>query len=152
MTTTNKPSARIPLRAVELVDESYARLTPLLEGVASAFWERVDAATPSLERIFPVSDTDKRDVALSVFRFIIQNLRSTETLSRLLEKMGGRGLLRGVSSAEVDVVGKALLTSLRDYDRAWDLETAHGWAVAYTWTLAAVRRGARTSDDAPELR
>jgi len=133
----------LPFDAVLRVDASYARIEGRLPALTHAFWTRLLASQPSLSVQFPASDPDKRAVAASFFGFVVTNLRSTDTLRELLERMGRRGLLNKVQIADVDAIGKSLLATLREFEGAsWTVDTAHAWALAVTWITTTIRHGA----------
>jgi hemoglobin-like flavoprotein len=129
---------------VLLIDDSYARLEPRLSCLAAAFWARTLSARPALARLFS-DELEQRDVAVSFFSFVVTNLRATDVLCELLERMGQRGLLQHVTASEVEVVVESLLDTLREFEGdRWTVDTAHAWAVALTWTSATIRRGSAT--------
>lgn len=123
------------------IDDSYARLKPQLSCLADAFWARTLAAQPALRRLFS-DDLEQRGIAMSFFSFVVTNLRATDVLCELLERMGQRGLLQHVTISEVEDVVKSLFETLREFEGDdWTVDTAHAWALALTWTLATIRRG-----------
>lgn len=136
--------ASLPDREIELVRESYARVEDRVVVMAIAFCERLFDVHPNLQHLFPRDDAAKRALAVSVLGFVVTNLGSTNRLRELLERMGTRGLLDGVTALEVDGIGRSFLATLCEFEGPrWTLDTAHAWAVAYAWTSAAIRRGAR---------
>ncbi len=133
----------LPSDDVLRVDESYARIEGRLPALTHVFWTRLLASQPSLAARFPPADRDKRDVAATFFRFVVTNLRSTDTLRVLLERMGRRGLLNGVQIVEVDAIGRCLLATLREFEgSSWTVDTAHAWALTITWITTTIRHGA----------
>ena len=67
----------LPLREIVLVEASYARLQHRLEPLSIAFCERLLATHPSLYRLFPTDDVEKRVIAVSFLGFVVKNLRSS---------------------------------------------------------------------------
>lgn len=134
----------LPPRDIELVHESYARIEDRSSAVAIAFCERLFDVHPELCQLFPRGDAPARALAVSLLGFVVTNLRSTDRLCELLERMGARGLLVEVSSSGVDDMGRSFLATLREFEgTSWTADTAHAWALTYAWAAAAVRRGAR---------
>jgi hemoglobin-like flavoprotein len=136
MAPTNLPHIEIAL-----IDESYARLEPHLAALTTAFWTCTTSTEPTLHEALR-GDPKQREVALSLFDFVATNLGSPEVLRELLERMGKRGLLEHVTSEHLDAIGRSLLRTLRDFEGArWTVDTAHAWALAFTWAVHVVRRG-----------
>jgi len=134
----------LPPREIALVEASYARLQHRLVPLSIAFCERLLATRPNLYRLFPIEDVEKRELAASFLGFVVTNLRSADRLGELLEHMGGRGLLNGLSAGGVDDIGRSLLATLSDVEgEQWTDDTSRAWAVTCAWTAAALRRGAR---------
>jgi nitric oxide dioxygenase len=129
---------------IELVDESYFRVESRLPAMTIAFCERAFEVHPELRTLFPRGDASQRVLAASFLGFVVTNLRSEDRLCELLERMGSRGLLDGVTAFEVEDIGRSFLATLSEFEGSkWTMDTAHAWARVYMWTLAAIRRGAR---------
>lgn len=140
---TNPRHPGLPLRNIERVEASYARIAGRSRAMALAFYDELFQTMPTLRTLFPRDDLEQRQLALSFVGFVITNLRSVNRLVPLLERMGERGLLRDLSLEELDSIGKILLMVLREYEGPqWTVDTGHAWALAVAWTIAALRRGA----------
>ena len=133
----------LPLRTIELIEESYGRIEPRGRAIAIAFYDELFRAYPSLRPVFPRDDAEQRKVALSFIGFIVANLRSPSYLAPLVERMGMRGMLQDLTREEIEAIGRTFLLVLRMYEsKLWTLETSHAWALAFAWTVAALHRGA----------
>jgi hemoglobin-like flavoprotein len=114
-----------------------------MRAVAIELWDRVAESAPALASHMRRDDAEQRRLALSLFGFVVCNLRSPHRLGPLLENMGERGMLSGIPHESLDDIGRALLSTLRDADASgWTLETAAAWMKAYLWCATRIRRGA----------
>jgi hemoglobin-like flavoprotein len=139
----DSPGGAVPVADVALVAGSYRRVEDRGSAASVAFFTRVHEASPRLRRIFPHDDLDKRALAREMFDLVALHLDAQSELQSLLERMGRRGLLDGVSVHEVGAISAALLTTLREFDTAWSDDVERAWATVFAWVLAALRRGAR---------
>jgi hypothetical protein len=125
---------------IELVERSHARLGPRRVALSISFCEEL-AQHPRLGAVFPVGDVEKRDLAVSFLDLVATNLRSPDRVGQVLERMGARGLLNGLSLDDVDGITKSFLTALGSFESdAWTRETEHAWTLACAWTIAVIRR------------
>ena len=132
----------LPVRTIALVEASYARIQYRLDELSLAFCERLTPAHPHLALVFPAEDVEKRQIATSFLGFVVTNLRSADRLGELLERMGRRGLLNGLSAGGVDDIGRSLLAALADLEGdQWQSDTARAWSLVCAWTSALLRRG-----------
>lgn len=139
----------LPLEMVHAIEESYERLDAR-PSVATMFYDELFRIRPSLRSCFPRMDLAQRDVTRSFIGFVIANLRSPVQLRKLLERMGERGMLVGISRDDVNAIGRALLLTLRDLEgERWTRDLAHAWAMGFTWVVSAIRRGALSRASLP---
>lgn len=130
----------LPLALVERVEQSYRKHADRVRSLTGVFFEEVFRIRPGLRSRFRV-DASLREITDTFLGFVITNLRSRE-LSPLLEHMGQRGMLVGLSRDDLDAFGRAMLYMLRDLEGpGWSRETANAWAVLFTWVITAMRKG-----------
>jgi hypothetical protein len=137
--------AAFPPVELELLEASHARIQNRLVPFSIAFCERLAIEHSTLRRLFPIGDAGKREAAVSFLRFVVANLRSTDLLGRVLEQMGARGLIDGLSATCIDDLGRTFLGTLSEFEDRddWTIDTEHAWALAWVWASAAIRRGMR---------
>jgi hemoglobin-like flavoprotein len=134
---------------VALVDASYRRLGTRGPAVSVAFFVRLHEAVPRLRRVFAHDEWEKRAVAKDLFDLVVGHLHAQSDLSALLERLGKRRLLDGVSAREVTAIGSCMLATLSEFDDAWSPEVERAWATIFVWASVAVRRGDRMRRSTP---
>jgi len=133
----------IPATDAALAVASYRRVEERGSAASVAFFARVHGASSRLRRMFPHDDLDKRSLAREMFDLVALHLEAQAELQSLLERMGRRGLLDGVSVQEVGAISASLLTTLREFDNGWSHDVERAWATVFAWVLGTLRRGER---------
>jgi hemoglobin-like flavoprotein len=132
----------LPLRKIELIEASFARVEPRSRAMAIAFYDELFETLPGLRAVFPRDDLEQRRIVASFVGFVVTNLRSPHRLAMLLERMGSRGLLGDLNHEETAAICRVILMVLREYEGdRWTVETSHAWALGIAWTVSALRRG-----------
>jgi hemoglobin-like flavoprotein len=135
--------AQLTAEDLDAIDASYERLAPLMRAIAIEVWNRIEQGSPALAPHLRRDDAEQRRLSLSLFGFVVRNLRSPDRLGPLLENMGERGMPAGIADEALDDVGRALLSTLREADASgWTVATASAWTKAYRWCASHVLRGA----------
>jgi hemoglobin-like flavoprotein len=128
-------------RHVSRVLASYARLESRGSAATLAFFMRMQRGSARVQRAFKHDDVDQRTLAKEVFDVVVGHLESPRELRSLLERLGRRGLVDTVSASDIDAIGAALVATLAEFDDAWSSDVELAWNAAWTWAVAAVRRG-----------
>ncbi len=126
------------------IRETWQRVLPLAQTVAMSFYQRlfqIDASVGPLFEGVDMADQGRRLV--TALGTLVQSLDAPGELNILLEELGIRHAHYGVTPAQYDSFGAALLWALEQaLDDAWTPETAAAWAAGYAMMAEAMRRGA----------
>jgi hemoglobin-like flavoprotein len=142
-----------PERA-RLVRESWEQLAPRVPRVAATLYQRLFELEPATRMLFrsvdPEAQVDKLTGALST---IVSVLDHPEVLIPELSRLGRRHQGYGVTDRNYEVLGDALLGTLRVMlGSGWTPELQEAWAEAYTLIASVMKRaGQRASGAAAVL-
>jgi hemoglobin-like flavoprotein len=132
---------------IALVRNAWRRLVPLEEHVAELFYRILFELDPSLRRLFRGDIVEQGRKLMAMLDMIVSQLDRLGEIVPLVEQLGRRHARYGVEDAHFDIVGVALLSTLRGgLGDAWTRETEEAWTIAYT-TLAGVMRDASAHVD-----
>lgn len=121
---TPAPDAGLPGVSAEekqLVQESFAKVLPIADQAADLFYDRLFELAPELRAIFPDDMSEQKKKLMAMLNVAVKGLDRPEKLVPQLEELGRKHGGYGVSDADYDPVGSALL---------WTLE--QGLAEAFT--------------------
>jgi hemoglobin-like flavoprotein len=131
-------------RQIELVQESWAKIAPIVDTAAQVFYERLFALDPALRPMF------KGDLAAQAWKlstmisFAVKGLNRVEALKPGLLALGARHADFGVRDEHYQTVGQALLWTLgKGLGEAFTPETARAWASAYDLLASTMKQGAQ---------
>src|SRR5829696_7270634 len=96
-----------------LIRQSYALLLPVSEKVTHLLYERLFELDPSLHSLFSSDMGEQGHKLMTTLYTIVCNLDHPEKVVPPLQTLGKRHLSYGVQAAHYDLVGPALLWSLR---------------------------------------
>ena len=131
---------------VQLVRASFQLVEPIADQAADLFYTRLFSAQPQLRAMFR---GDMRAQGATLMRMIavaIRHLDRPEILMPQLRTLGVRHAGYGVHAAHYDMVGEALLGTLRDgLGAAFTADVEEAWVAMYALV-------SRTMQDAAALR
>lgn len=136
-----------PERA-RLVRENWAQLLPLVPRVADTFYRRLFELDPSARHLFRgVRHEEQVEKLMHAITAIVAMLESPEELIPELSRLGQRHQQYGVTDRNYDILGDALLGTLRTTTGAdWNPELQDAWLEAYTLIASIMKRaGQRVS-------
>ncbi len=129
----------------DLVRESWVQVLPIADAAAALFYGRlfeIDPATPAL--FAAVRPEEQRRKLMLALDAAVRGLDGLEALVPVIEALGRRHVGYGVTEAQYDSVGAALLWTLeKGLGAAWTPATAEAWAAAYALLSGIMRRAAR---------
>jgi nitric oxide dioxygenase len=138
-----------PERA-RLVRESWERLAPLVPRVAATFYQRLFELEPAARIMFRSVDQDAQVEKLTVsLSTIVASLDDPETLIPELSRLGRRHQGYGVTDRNYEVLGDALLGTLRTtLGTEWTPELHDAWVEAYTLISSVMKRAGQRASGA----
>jgi hemoglobin-like flavoprotein len=115
-----------------LVRDSFAKLTPSHEAVATRFYEKLFEIDPSTRKLF---NGDMRTQGVKLIVALATVVRALDNLGPVLEtvrELGRRHVKYGVDERHYASVGQALLETLHEcFGAAFDGEMRAAWTSAY---------------------
>ena len=116
----------------KLVQESFAKLVPVAEKAAEMFYERLFETTPELKALFPDDASDQKTKLVAMLKSAVRGLDHPEKLVPQLEELGRRHGGYGVSDADYDPFGGALLWMLKEnLAENFTDDTQDAWIAVY---------------------
>ncbi len=130
-----------------ILRETWALVTPIADTAARLFYDRLFEVDPSARPLF--KDTDmaaQREKLMATLSAVVDNLDDLESMVPAIEDLGRRHVGYGVTDAQYDTVGQALLWTLaQGLGAAWTPEAELAWTDAYT-TVADIMRDAASAE------
>ena len=137
---------------IEIVEASFARVSPRADALVARFFGRLFANHPSLISLFPDDMTEQRRKFALALDLAVNNLRRPEKLSAALLELGRKHAGFGVKNEHFDVVGSTLLSAIEEFDRdGWSPGTAEAWADAWAQIALVMREGMARAQAAETL-
>ena len=116
----------------QLLKESWILVEEQRDKVAAHFYARIFLADPRLRPLFPVQMDGQRNRLLEAIVTAVQNMDDPERLDDYLRSLGRDHRKYHVRPEHYDVVGAALLETLRTFaGDQWNVEYDQAWRDAY---------------------
>lgn len=135
-----------------MVRESWERLAPVVPRVAHTFYQRLFELEPAAKALFRSVNHDAQVEKLTLsISTIVASLDDPETLIPHLSQLGRQHQAYGVTDRNYEVLGDALLGTLRTtLGNDWTAELHDAWVEAYTLISSVMKRaGQRASGATP---
>ena len=136
-------------RQIELVQDSFKLVTPIIESATAMFYDRLFKLDPSLRRMFRNSLEEQSRKLAHVLTIVVKGLSRPEQILGAVQELGRRHVGYGVQPEHYETVGAALLWTLEaGLDDAFTADVREAWTSAYlflstTMQQAAANAGAR---------
>lgn len=98
---------------VELVQSSFNKLSGKSDQVGELFYKRLFELEPSFRELFKSDITVQQKKLMDVLRLAVQGLRKPENIIPAVQDLGRRHAGYGVENQDYDVVGQALIWTLK---------------------------------------
>lgn len=136
-----------------LVRESWSILAPVVPRVASTFYQRLFELDPTARTLFRGVDPDTQAEKFTTsLTMIVETLDDPETLIPVLSRLGRRHHEYGVTDRNYEVVGAALLGTIRTaLGSGWTPELHDAWVEGYTLIASIMKRAQRVSGAAATI-
>ncbi|MEZ5970661.1 MAG: globin domain-containing protein [Hyphomonadaceae bacterium] len=123
---------------VDLVQRSFARAAKVAPHVAATFYRELFALDPSLRAIFKGDMLAQGEKLMTMLAQIVDGLHEPDTFLLAVRELAVRHVSYGVEAHHYDLVGVALLRTLRhELGAEFTSETRAAWVEAYN-VLASV--------------
>src|SRR5215472_13486315 len=125
-----------------LVEHTWKQVAPIADAAAEIFYRRLLEIDPSTRKLFRATDmVAQRKKLLQTLSFAINGLND----------LGRRHARYGVTDAQYDSVGAALLWTLeRGLGHAWTPAVASAWTEVYQLLSRIMRKAVAQVDVAPQ--
>jgi NAD(P)H-flavin reductase/hemoglobin-like flavoprotein len=133
-----------------LLKESWTLVEEQQDKVAGYFYARMFLSHPQLRDLFPIQMDVQRARLLGAIVTAVQTLEDPERFEEYLRGLGRDHRKFHVSPAHYDVVGAALVESLRAFaGDEWTLEYEQAWTDAYAVIAKKMLAGAEADTNPP---
>lgn len=130
-------------RQIELVQQSFARASKHGPHVAATFYAELFAIEPSLKALFKGDMILQGQKLMAMLEQVVAGLRDHETMLPLARELALRHVAYGVEPHHYEMVGTALLRTLRhELGTEFTAETRSAWAAAYQLLANVMREAA----------
>ena len=141
------------LRQIELVQQSFRLIQPVIDDLAVLFYERLLEIDPSLRRMFHLPRREQARLLAQTLTLVVKQIDRPSQLRGAVEALGQRHAGYGVRDEHYAIAGEALLWTLeKGLKHAFTSEVRDAWVVAYGWLAFTMQRAtARHADAGPPV-
>lgn len=133
-------------RQIELVQQSFRLIEPILDDVAVLFYERLFEIDPSLRQMFQKPRREQARLLAQTLTVVVKGIDRPAQLRGAVEALGRRHAGYGVRDEHYGVVGEALLWTLEiGLKEKFTSEVRDSWVAAYSWLAFTMRRAAASA-------
>jgi hemoglobin-like flavoprotein len=134
-------------RQIELVQNSFKLVTPILGPATMMFYQRLFELDPSLRYMFHGPLEEQARKLGYVLTVVVKGLSCSEQILGAVEELGRRHSNYGVRPEHYDTVGEALLWTLQTgLGDAFTSEVRDAWAAAYLFLSTAMQEAAANAE------
>lgn len=136
-------SSPVSQRSVELVQASWGKVMPISDAAAALFYDRLFELDPSVRPLFKEDITEQKKKLMQTLSVAVDGLSNVEKLVPVLQSLGARHAGYMVVDRHYDLVGEALLWTLREGladDFTGDVEKA--WTEVYGVVAGVMKKAA----------
>lgn len=117
---------------ISLVQESFARVLPHTEAVATDFYNRLFDLAPDTRPLFRNDMVMQGEKLFLMLAAVVDTLEHLDRILPTVRNLAVRHVAYGTQSRHYDAVGEALIGALRAAQGdSFDDDTARAWAAAY---------------------
>jgi hemoglobin-like flavoprotein len=129
---------------IQLIQQSFEKVAPQAEMVATIFYESLFSLEPSLRLMFPEDLTEQKKKLMTMLGMAIKSLTKPDVLVPVLEDLGRRHAHYNVREEHYETVGAALISTLsRGLGAEFTSEIRAAWIEMYGFVAATMKRAAR---------
>jgi hemoglobin-like flavoprotein len=128
---------------VLLVQQTFAKVAPIADQAAALFYKRLFETDPSARALFKTDMTEQGKRLMQMIGIAVAGLSKPESIKAAVEDLGRRHVGYGVTDAQYDTVGAALLWTLgQGLGPAFTKEVEAAWTEAYTLLATIMKQAA----------
>lgn len=117
---------------VSLVQDSFAKVVPIVDQAAVIFYDRLFAIAPQVKPLFKGDMATQRRALMGTLGVVVNGLSNLPTVLPAASALAKKHVGYGVESSHYSAVGAALLWTLeKGLGEAWTPEVASAWTDAY---------------------
>jgi len=134
-----------------LVKETWLKVAPMADAAAGIFYEHLFEIDPTTQLLFKTTDlAEQRRKLVQALTMVVQGLDHLDALVPTIAHLGRRHAQFGVTNAQFDTVGAALLWTLEQrLGSGWTPEMRLAWSGAYALVADVMRAAAGEPASAP---
>ena len=130
-------------RQVELVQESFGLIQPILDDAAVLFYGRLFELDPTLRQMFHRPRREQARLLAQTLTVVVKGIDNPSQLRGAVEALGRRHAGYGVRDEHYAVVGEALLWTLEaGLKHKFTYEVRKAWVAAYRWLATTMQLAA----------
>ena len=134
-------------RQIELLQNSFDLVMPMLEPATMMFYERLFQLDPSLRRMFHGPQAEQARKLAHVLTVVVKGLSRPQQILAAVEELGRRHATYGVQPRHYATVGAALLWTLQvGLGDAFTPEVREAWSSAYQFLSSAMQQAAANAE------
>ncbi len=119
-------------KQIELVTQSWDKVTPIAETAADLFYNRLFELDPSLKALFNGDMKQQGEKLMSMITIAVKALNRLDDVVPAIQNMGRRHVAYKVEPAHYDTVGASLLWTLgQGLGDGFTKEVEEAWTVVY---------------------
>jgi hemoglobin-like flavoprotein len=131
---------------IALVKDSFAKVLPIKDVAAAAFYDRLFTLDPSLKPLFKGDMKSQGQKLMQAIGTVVAALDRLETVLPVVQDMARRHVGYGVQDSHYATVGGALLDTLASaFGKDFTPETRDAWATAYGTLSGAMIDAAKSA-------
>lgn len=117
---------------ITLVQESFAKVLPISEIVATMFYKKLFSLTPELEPLFTGDMNEQGAKLMKMLGVVVNGLSNLDVLLPAVQNLGKRHVDYGVTADMYTTVGEALLWTLEQgLGESFTIDVKDAWTTAY---------------------
>jgi len=117
---------------VRLVQQSFAKVAPIVDQAAIIFYDRLFEVAPAVKALFPADLAEQRKKLMATLAAVVNGLSNIESILPAASALAVRHVTYGAKAEHYPVVGGALLWTLqKGLGEAWTPDVAAAWTAAY---------------------
>ena len=130
-------------RQIDLVQQSFRLIEPIIDDAAILFYERLFEIDPSLQQMFHRSRRDQARLLAQTLTVVVKGIDRPAQLKCAVKALGERHAGYGVRDEHYAIVGEALLWTLEaGLKDDFTSEVRDAWIAAYGWLAFTMQRAA----------
>ena len=142
-TWTLVTSNKMTVSEIDLVQYSFAKISPIADKAGELFYKRLFELDPSLRRLFKGDMELQQRKLMTTLGIVVEGLRRPENIIEAAQELGRKHAEYGVIDEHYKVVGEALLWTLQQgLGKDFTPEVRDGWVTAFTLVSGIMRDAA----------